>query len=64
MWCPKCLGEGEIKVWCNYCQGNGFMIENGDYVNCRKCGGTGVEEAYPCPECDGTGEIEGEDIPW
>ena len=24
---------------------------------CRKCGGTGTVEGRPCPECEGTGQV-------
>lgn len=47
---PKCHGG---KIYCDECDGVGTVRNN---ATCQKCSGNGT---YPCPNCNGTGKVNG-----
>ena len=58
MKCCDCDGEGDVRVYCSYCNGSGEGRH--ETQKCFNCGGKGEIRVY-CRDCDGTGEVEDEE---
>ncbi len=69
--CPSCGGSGARKgaqpTRCDVCGGTGQIKQVrrslfGQFINvtdCARCGGEGVVIRDPCPECGGSGRVQG-----
>ncbi len=64
--CGVCWG-GQKKIYCMGCSGRGYnKNELGEEIICKRCNGHKVyiplgcqrcSNSYPCPDCNGTGQI-------
>lgn len=57
--CDTCGGTGEVYENCETCNGAGTVADQGEEVECPRCGGTGKsDQPTECSTCHGTGHVE------